>query len=690
MPNPLLRPRAVALAAASLLTLSAQAQSPTPSQALPTGDTVVAPVQSIVIKGQTLQGTAQTYSSTVLDPQQIRDQAIVQPEELLRLVPGVVVRALSLGGVVNTVTIRGFSSGAHGGDLGMVVDGVPLNEAMSHADGYADLNVVVPLEIERFQVFRGPVSALYGNFNRGGVIAIETRHGGEYATFDASAGSFGTVDVQGVFGAKLGPGRFNGALQAYKTDGYRPGFDYSRSTLAARYSLDLGHATQVSLSLRGHRGDWDSAGNVTRAQFEGSNPYGRDPRVVADGGLKRYTSGRIDVNRALSDSIKLLTFLYGNQQDYTRFFTRPIDATAWSQREETYDRDVAGGGFSLNGRSAALGPNVNWVAGVELYRESTYFINFEGTVARQRVNVPIYDRTYKLDSLGTFGEAEIVFSPLLRASLGLRWDRFTGGCSRNGTENGTGPDGCERLNTAQRATPKFGLRSTVRPGLDLRASVAEGFALPPGAVKYSPGGANVAPTVFRQLELGVNGSMGRLLKADLAVYRIDSRNEVRTVAVGQFENFGQTRRDGVEASLTLMPVTHLEVGLVGAFMEAKVKQNTNPALVGLLVTGVPKESGTLSIAWRPPEGLSASVEVRKAGSFAVLANNTAFHGGYTTVDAGLQYSGAWSAGQRYRAYLKLENATDRLYATSTGITSGQQTYNVAPPRGVRLGLQADF
>jgi outer membrane receptor protein involved in Fe transport len=229
----------------------------------------------------------------------------------------------------------------------------------------------------------------------------------------------------------------------------------------------------------------------------------------------------------------------------------------------------------------------------------------------------------------------------------------------------------------------------VAPGLDLRASVSEGFALPPGAAKYGAGGAALKPTVFRQLEVGVSYTHKGLLRSDLAAYRIGSSNEVRTLSPGVFENFGKTQRNGVEASLTLTPIGDLEVGLVYSHTEAKVKENASAALVGKLVTGVPKESGTFSLAWRPAQGLGGNVEVRKAGSFAVTPDNTVFYPGYTTVDAGLQYSGQWGS-KRWRAYAKVENATDRLYATSTGVTSGQQTFNVAPPRGVRVGLQTDF
>jgi outer membrane receptor protein involved in Fe transport len=645
-------------------------------------------VEQVLVKGQTLRTQAAPYSATTIDAQQVRDAAVTQPEELLRQVPGVVVRSLSLGGVVNSVTIRGFSGGAHGGDLGMVLDGVPLNEAMSHADGYADLNVVVPLEIDRLVVHRGPVSALYGNFNRGGVLALETRQGGRYAQGDLSAGSFGTVDAQAALGAPLLGGHFNGAVQLYRTQGFRPGFGYERGTLAGRWSVALAPQTRLSLSARGHRGDWDSAGNVTKEQFEGPDPRGRDPRVVDDGGYKRYANARVDLSQGLGADLRLLVFAYGNRQDYTRYFTRPVSTTTWSQREETYDRGVGGAGFSFNGDSALVGQRLRWTAGAELYRERTDFLNHEGTVARQRVNAAVYDRRFRFDSQGVFGEAELDLAPWLRPTLGLRWDRFSGECTRRGPE--TGADACGPLNTVSRATPKLGLRSTVARGLDLRASVAEGFALPPGAVKYSAGAAGLAPTVLKQTELGLSWAPASWLRTDLAVYRIDSSDEVRTVAPGVFENFGSTRRDGVEASLAARAATHLEFDAVYSRTAARVRAHANPALVGKRITGVPVDSATLGIAWRPPAGLGGGVELRHVGELQVNAANTVVYPGYTTVGLALSYAGEAGAGRRWRAYAKVENAGDRLYATSTGLGGGVQTFNVAAPRGLRIGVQTDL
>src|SRR5690606_37382840 len=125
-------------------------------------------LSTIVIKGQRFLPEQSGFTANVIDQDEIRARHITQMQELYREIPGMSVRNLGLGGVADNITMRGFAGGGHGGDIGVAIDGISLNEAMSHADGYADQNVVVPLEIERMTVFKGPSSSLYGSYNRGG------------------------------------------------------------------------------------------------------------------------------------------------------------------------------------------------------------------------------------------------------------------------------------------------------------------------------------------------------------------------------------------------------------------------------------------------------------------------------------------------------------------------------------------
>lgn len=204
------------IAAAGLLGLAA-----IPQAGAQQATDAAASLQPVEVKGQTARGASAAYTTTVIEAEDIANAHASHPQELLRQVPGMNVQNYQLSGVGDAIVMRGFGGGGHGGDVGVMLDGIPLNEAMSHADGYVDLGVIVPLEMERISIYKGPVSALYGNFNRAGLMAIDTRkHGNydaeaEYREADVSLSSHGTLDAQGALGLKLGEGEFlNLAAQA--------------------------------------------------------------------------------------------------------------------------------------------------------------------------------------------------------------------------------------------------------------------------------------------------------------------------------------------------------------------------------------------------------------------------------------------------------------------------------------------
>lgn len=639
---------------------------------------------AIEIKGQALQGASSPYSSTRFDNEEIPEKHLSQPQELFRHVPGMNVQNYQLSGVADTVVMRGFGGGGHGGDVGVVLDGIPLNEAMSHADGYVDLNVIVPLEIERFTVYKGPVSALYGNFNRAGLMAVETRKRGEYKEVDASLGSNGTVDLQGALSLNLGDGDYlNLAAQQYRTEGFRAQSDFHRSTLAGRWGKRISADLDVALSARWHESDGDSPGYLTAARFA-RDPYGKDPRAMNDGANKHFATLRADVNYTISPAVKLLTFAYTTQQDFTRWFSRPVSTTAWRQREETYDRRVYGAGTSLNGRAAMGATSLSWVAGLETFREITDYLYFDGLDHRTRLAPAINDRTSRLNSVSAFGEIEAAIHALFKPTAGLRWDRFTVDCARNGAETSTEP--CSPLARVSHASPKLGVRSDVTPGVQLRASWAEGFALPSTFAKYSLGAAQLDPNVFRQTEIGAQLKPMAGLVLDVAAYRFISTDEIRTVAPSVYENYGATRRTGVEASVLWAAHRDVDLALTYGSAHSRVTENGNAALIGKQVAGVPRYMATVSATWRPLADWSATTTWRRVGAYAVNADNSVGYGGYATFDLSLAYKPA----SRCEVYAAVANVGDKAYATSASVIGGTQVFAPGAPRTFKLGARLQF
>jgi outer membrane receptor protein involved in Fe transport len=270
---------------------------------------------------------------------------------------------------------------------------------------------------------------------------------------------------------------------------------------------------------------------------------------------------------------------------------------------------------------------------------------------------------------------------------GVRHDRFDGQAVRNGPETGTDPLG--PMNKMNNTSPKFGIRSDLTPALRLRASWAEGFALASSFVKYASGASNLDPNSFRQTEVGAAFRVARTLTLDIAAYKIDSSDEILAVAPGVYQNFGATERTGFEAKAEWTPRAAWLVTAVYGTAASEIERNTNAALIGRKVTGVPDRTATLGLAWAPAKGWGGDATLRHVGSYAVDAANTLYAPTYTTVDVGISNT-ATIDGKRAKFYLSVENVFDRKYATSVSLSSGFQLLAPGAPRTFRGGVQFDF
>ncbi len=665
------RPRAIALLCALLTgTTCASAVADDREHAL----------QAIEVKGQMMAEAGAAFTSTRFETEQIRDKGVAQAQQLFRHVPGMDIRGYGLPGVGDAIVMRGFGGGGHGGDIGFNIDGIPLNEAMSHADGYADLNVVVPLELRTMTVHKGPVSALYGNFNRAGTVSLETRKGGDYREADLSLGSFATLDAQTALGIRASDTQqFNLAAQLWRSDGFREQSKSWRGTLAGRWGFALTERLRASVSARVHQARSDNPGYLSKARFR-TDPYGIEPGVQNDGAEKDFATLRTDLHYDLGPDLALLGFAYATQQDFSRWFSRPVGGRM-TQREETYDRSVQGAGVNLNGHRHGVLP-LNWVAGLETFRESTDYVYFDGLDQRRRVSPAINDRNSVLRSVSAFTEIEAPLHPLFKPTLGLRWDRFSGICGIRGPETSTAP--CETMPEVSHTSPKIGLRSQLTDGLELRASHAEGFALPNGFTKYAAGASGLDPNVFRQLEVGARLTAVPGLMIDLAAWRARSTNEVRQVATGLYENFGATRRHGVELELLWSPHRDVDLSVAWGTARSRIERNANPALEGKEVTSVPRHTLTLEAGWRPAPGWQGTLTWQEVGRYQVDTANTTSYGGYGVADLRVSYT----AGHRhpYTLYAAIDNLADRKYATTVS-TLG---YATGAPRTLRVGASFSF
>lgn len=673
----------------------------------------------ITVKGEGMREADRSFTVNTIDQDRIGAQRWENTLSILEQVPGFDSHAYQHGGVADSFSIRGFPNGGHGSDAGMVLDGISLNESESHADGYGDTSVIMPIEIESAQVYKGPVSPLYGNFARSGVLAFNTRKGGEYTDMHLGAGSYETYDAQAAFGMRVGQIQLNGAMQGYSTQGWREHTEYNKMNASFRAGYEISDATDVALSVRGHGSRWNAPNYITHEQFIDDdqrrleNPY---VRLQEDEGSKQFDAQRIDLNHTFSEDLRMLAWVWRTAGSFTRYQTalNPANAAAAAanpstnpatmtaaervafmdpnnpngirsvaaQRVQIHDREAMAFGASLNGTKPVLGVASSWVVGAEYYDEDVERERWN-TVNRERYeDIPVWDDDYNIKSLAFYGQMDLDLHPLFRPTLGFRYDDFSGDHrDRDGVQTD--------MNSYDHFSPKLGVRSAISDKWELRASAANGFALPQGDAKYNPD-VNVDTVEFWQYEIGINGAPTPQWYLDLAVFMIETTDEIMQVTPGDFQNFGETTRTGVEGEIRYFPaaVDNLEIYTSFGIFDSEIDKHVNTALEGKTIPRMAKHTATAGVRYAPPVGWGGNLSLRSVGSWYTDDANTVEYGGYEVLNGSVFYVFQTDTGRSGRIYLDVNNMLDEEYSqyVAGNFNGNPATYSPRPPTNVMLGF----
>lgn len=179
-----------------------------------------------------------TSTVSVITRDMIENSTATNVPELLAAVPGV--NMLGYGGLGsdNSVNIR-VTGGNHTQQVLLLIDGQPANNSFK---GGVDWNTIPLANIERIEVVRGPVSALYGDNSLGGAVNIITRKfDKDGGVVEASYGSFETFTTSLVQQGKLNDGGNYILTAGYgNSDGFRDHSDYNGKNMTLRLNMANG------------------------------------------------------------------------------------------------------------------------------------------------------------------------------------------------------------------------------------------------------------------------------------------------------------------------------------------------------------------------------------------------------------------------------------------------------------------
>lgn len=165
-------------------------------------------------------------SVSVLTREDIEASGARNLTTLLRQVAGVQITSAGGPGQSGNIFIRGFS----GPDVLVLIDGVPMNAQDSTGNAY--LSNLQTSQIERVEIIRGNVSAIYGSGAVGGVVLITTLGAGSapQASVSVGGGSQGTASTSAEASTKAGRTELQAGFSRYTTQGI-PSQDPAQSGL---------------------------------------------------------------------------------------------------------------------------------------------------------------------------------------------------------------------------------------------------------------------------------------------------------------------------------------------------------------------------------------------------------------------------------------------------------------------------
>lgn len=211
-------------------------------------------------------------------------------QELLRLVPGLVVAQHGGGGKAEQIFLRGFDAD-HGTDVAISVDGTPVNVVShAHGQGYADLHFLLPEVVERLDVRKGPFDVRDGNLATAGAVAFHTRDRIDRGWAELRRGSFGTASgrVMIPFGGGAGDAGGYVAAAVTRSDGpFIAPQNHARSNVFARFTAPVGAGIEMVATGSAFDASWYGSGQVPE-------------RAVRAGQLSRF--GSIDSTEGGSTS----------------------------------------------------------------------------------------------------------------------------------------------------------------------------------------------------------------------------------------------------------------------------------------------------------------------------------------------------------------------------------------------------
>lgn len=666
----------------------------------------------------------------VVDAQEIEDKGHRYAGDELGATPGVYVQKL-YEGTFASVSIRGVPNQHLNDTVLALVDGVPLITRNDEVD----LDQVPFSAIERVEIVKGPMSALYGRGSIGGTLHYITRTppGALSGRIALETGQYGFVKPNLLVGGPLGRRQqFLLSASHERRHGWREGTARRRTSLFGKYHFtpDARSALAVTLHWNDQRQEVSSHLPVGPDGHALDLPGGRRSNFQIDGAAEdRNTwSSALTFDRELGAHWSLRTVAQYRVADTRSFlgfdagFDFANEAFLWSgfdgtSRQKTvfvepqltwqgrHSRLVVGGSWERS--SSDNGER--WTGEFGLTPDFAFYFYTQARSARTGafLNRERWQSDVLLDAravgrvAAAYAQAEIDLGARVRVTLGTRFDDF----DRRADFAALAAAPANR-NTAhnRHISPKVALTWRLTSALSSYAAFGEGFSPAFGPIfSFSGRPSDLKPELARSVEAGLKGSaVGDRLSFATAVWRLERRDLLQLVQDGgrlRTVNVGRQRAQGFEfegrlrlGSSTRPFSSYARYAFTDSFWRRNVVllefSGETLDFSGRQVPGQPRHMLSLGADQRWANGLGLGAWLDLTGDYFVDFTNSARNGAFSLLNVRASFSPtAWP---RLEAQLVASNLLDRRYDYVVGSNVGATQAYPGLPRQLSGALRLRF
>ncbi len=579
------------------------------------------------------------FSTSVITADDLRRRGIVSLADALRLVAGAAVVQPGAHGSETSLFLRG----GEGDYVVFLLDGIRINDT----GGAISLAFVPIANIDRIEIVRGPVSALYGSGAVSGVVQIFTKKAGKERTSEVATswGPRGTRNSEISFVVAGPKSRYS--LGAAKLRAKGDSGDNNRSwtsSYSGTAEFELGRNTVVHLN-----------GRYTDGHYR--FPVGADGPVAAPDLTAQIAERRLAAGAGV-------TWRLSKDLDAI------IDASYMRRRAGSYDEATLTPGIAFTGE------NVRRSAGAR--------VNFHG-----------WNRTVVTGGL----EYELQHNSIEGQSVAFDPDRRTQSAygqllarSDKDFEIAFGARVDDSDLFGQHTTWRVGAGTPLGRTTRLRGSIGTAFREPQylpakheNEILVHPGELIVEQS--RTWEAGVEQAFAQTRLVFSATYFHQSFvhmvSFVGDLSDGGFENADQAFANGWELGMRADVSNALRISSSATMLDARF-EGTGPN-AGSHLLRRPSLLGNASLVWQANRNFSLSSDVSYVGRRSdnrFYAPQPERMGGYAKVDISGEFVAPKTNATDYPLMLTLrvDNALNRKYATVVGFPATSRRFSI----GARL------